>query len=53
MTYFKLPRETAQDLLARAAVPEKARGETLSPAQLAALSDCVAAFRSNGVIRSG
>lgn len=36
---FSLSRAEAQDLLARAGVPEKARGETLSPEQLAKLSD--------------
>ena len=36
---FSLSRAEAQDLLARAGVPEKARGETLSPEQLATLSD--------------
>ena len=35
---FSLPRERAQALLAEAGIPEKARGETLTPQQLAALS---------------
>lgn len=39
MNYFKLSRERAQEILSRAGVPEKARGETLSPQDLAALSD--------------
>lgn len=36
---FHLSRETAQDVLMCAGIPEKARGETLSPEKLAALSD--------------
>ena len=36
---FSLTREQAQSALKAANVPEKARGETLSPEQLAALSD--------------
>ncbi len=39
MQAFKLPRERAQAVLQEAGVPEKARGETLSPAQLAKLAD--------------
>ena len=39
MQAFQLPRERAQAVLQAAGVPEKARGETLSPAQLATLSD--------------
>ena len=38
---FQLTRESAKDILARANIPEKARGETLSPEQLAALSDLI------------
>ena len=36
---FSLPREEARDILRRAGVPDKARGETLSPHALAALAD--------------
>ena len=36
---FSLPREEARDILRRAGVPDKARGETLSPSALAALAD--------------
>lgn len=39
MKSFSLTRETAAEILKRAGVEEKARGETLSPARLAALSD--------------
>lgn len=39
MQAFKLPREAAQEVLRRADVPDKARGETLSPQALAKLSD--------------
>ena len=36
---FRLSREAAKGILAEAAVPEGARGETLSPTELGALSD--------------
>ena len=39
MQAFSLPREDARDILRRAGVPDKARGETLSPHALAALAD--------------
>ena len=39
MQAFQLPRERAQAVLQEAGVPEKARGETLSPEQLAKLAD--------------
>lgn len=39
VNYFSLTRETAKAILAEAGVEEKARGETLSPARLAKLSD--------------
>lgn len=39
MKSFSLPRETAAEILKKAGVEEKARGETLSPQRLAALSD--------------
>ena len=39
MQAFKLTRERAQAVLQAAGVPEKARGETLSPEQLAKLAD--------------
>lgn len=39
MKSFSLPRETAAEILKKAGVEEKARGETLSPQRLAVLSD--------------
>ncbi len=39
MKSFSLPRETAAEILKKAGVEEKARGETLSPQRLAALAD--------------
>ena len=39
MQAFSLPRERAQAVLAAAGVPDKARGESLSPETLAKLSD--------------
>lgn len=42
IAYFSLPRESAKDILRTADIPEKARGETLSPEQLARLSDIIA-----------
>jgi 16S rRNA (adenine1518-N6/adenine1519-N6)-dimethyltransferase len=39
VNYFKLSRTQAQEALRLASVPDKARGETLSPEQLAVLSD--------------
>ena len=36
---FRLSREAAKEILAQAAVPEGARGETLSPTELGKLSD--------------
>ncbi len=39
VNFFKLTREQAKEVLTAAGVAEKARGETLSPARLAALSD--------------
>lgn len=39
VNYFSLSREQAKDVLARAGVEEKARGETLSPQRLAILAD--------------
>ena len=39
VNFFSLTREQAKDVLARAGIEEKARGETLSPARLALLSD--------------
>ena len=41
MRTFGFSRETAQDVLQSAGVPDKARGETLSPERLAALSDII------------
>ncbi len=39
VSFFKLPRERAQEILAAAGVEDKARGETLSPTRLARLAD--------------
>ena len=36
---MELPKMSAQEVLRRADVPDKARGETLSPQALAKLSD--------------
>lgn len=44
MKSFSLSRETAAEILNRAGVEEKARGETLSPKRLAALSDILCAY---------
>lgn len=41
MRSFNVSRETAQEILASAGVPDKARGETLSPERLALLSDII------------
>ena len=41
VNYFKISRETARRVLERADVPDKARGETLSPERLAGLSDVI------------
>ncbi len=41
MNAFRLTREDAAALLRRAEIPDKARGETLSPEQLAKLSDLI------------
>ena len=49
VNYFKITREKAKDVLARAQIDEKARGETLSPARLATLSDILL---EQGVISS-
>ena len=46
INYFKLSRERAQEILRLAGVPEKARGETLSPEALAALSDIIFEYKS-------
>ena len=42
---FSLSREQARGILRDAGIPEKARGETLTPEQLAALSDRIFALR--------
>ncbi len=39
VNFFKLTREDAKEILAKAGVEEKARGETLSPQRLANLAD--------------
>ncbi len=39
VNFFKLTREQAKEILGRAGVADKARGETLSPQRLAKLSD--------------
>lgn len=44
MKFFSLSRETAAEILNRAGVEEKARGETLSPKRLAALSDILCEY---------
>lgn len=44
MKSFSLSRETAAEILNRASVEEKARGETLSPKRLAALSDILCEY---------
>lgn len=44
VNYFNLSRSQAQEILSRAGVPEKARGETLSPQSLAGLSDILSDF---------
>ncbi len=44
MKSFSLSRETAAEILTRAGVEEKARGETLSPKRLAALSDILCEY---------
>lgn len=44
VNYFNLSRSQAQEILSRAGVPEKARGETLSPQSLARLSDILSDF---------
>lgn len=44
MKSFSLSRETAAEILNRAGVEEKARGETLSPKLLAALSDILCEY---------
>lgn len=44
MKSFSLSRETAAEILNRAGVDEKARGETLSPKRLAALSDILCEY---------
>ncbi len=41
VNFFKLTREQAKEILSRAGVEEKARGETLSPARLALLADAL------------
>lgn len=41
VNYFKVDRPTAQEILKKADVPDKARGETLSPVALAKFSDVV------------
>lgn len=41
INYFKISREQAQEILKLAGVPDKARGETLSPEALAKLSDVI------------
>ncbi len=41
---FGFSRETAKEILLKAGVGEKARGETLSPARLAALSDVIGEY---------
>ena len=47
MQAFSLPRERAQAVLAAAGVPDKARGESLSPETLAKLSDLLFAEKQH------
>ena len=47
VNFFKLSREQAKKILTEANVEEKARGETLSPARLALLSDVLV---DNGIL---
>ena len=47
VNYFSISRERAKNILAKAEIDEKARGETLSPARLALLTD---ALIDDGVI---
>ena len=47
MNAFSLPRDRAKEILAAAEIPEMARGETLSPQQLAALSDILSDAAEN------
>ena len=49
VNFFNLTREQAKEILAKADVEEKARGETLSPARLAKLSDILLGY---GAIKS-
>lgn len=42
---FKMTREEAKEILISAGVPEKARGETLSPEKLALLSDAISEYK--------
>lgn len=44
---FKLPREKAKELISAVGADEKARGETLSPEQFAALSDLLTNLRDS------
>jgi 16S rRNA (adenine1518-N6/adenine1519-N6)-dimethyltransferase len=41
VNYFKIPRESAKGILSECGIDEKARGETLSPEEFAALADVV------------
>ena len=41
---FNLSREQAKEIISKANIPEKARGETLSPERLATLSDILCEF---------
>lgn len=43
---FSLSRETAREMLRLADIPEKARGETLSPQKLALLSDILSDYKN-------
>ena len=49
VNHFKVSRETAQEILSLAGVPDKARGETLSPWALAKLSDIL---QEKGIIQA-
>lgn len=48
---FKMTREEAKEILFSADIPEKARGETLSPEKLALLSDEIAEYKKGRICR--
>lgn len=46
INYYSLTREQAKEILQKAGVEEKARGETLSPERLALLSDIISEYKN-------